>query len=60
MRDERGPIPVKKALGWILLVLIIFYIGTNPAEAADIAQSLGDGVTEVFTNIGVFFRNLAS
>lgn len=51
---------MKKALGWIVLALIIFYIGTNPAEAADIAQGIGDGVAEIFTNIGVFFRNIAT
>jgi hypothetical protein len=50
---------MKKALGWILLILLIFYIGTNPGPAADIARSLGDGIAEVFRNIGVFLRNLA-
>nr|WP_296071134.1 hypothetical protein [uncultured Actinoplanes sp.] len=50
---------MKKALGWILLILLIFYIGTNPGPAADIARGLGDGIAEVFRNIGVFLRNLA-
>lgn len=51
---------MKKALGWIVLALVIFYIGTNPGPAADIAQSLGDGIAEIFRNIGVFFSELAS
>lgn len=50
---------MKKAIGWILLILLIFYIGTNPGPAADIARSLGDGIAEAFRNIGVFFSNLA-
>ncbi len=50
---------MKKALGWIALALLIFYIGTNPGPAADIAVSLGDGVAEVFRNIGVFFTEMA-
>ena len=51
---------MKKAVGWIVLVLVIFYIGTNPGPAADIARGLGDGIAEVFRNIGTFFQNLAN
>jgi len=51
---------MKKAVGWIVLILVIFYIGTQPGPAADIAQGIGDGIAEVFRNIGVFFSNLAS
>ncbi|BCJ48739.1 hypothetical protein Asp14428_02140 [Actinoplanes sp. NBRC 14428] len=50
---------MKKAVGWIVLVLVIYYIGTSPGPAADIAQGIGDGVAEIFRNIGVFFSNLA-
>jgi hypothetical protein len=51
---------MKKVLGWVVLALVIFYIGTNPGPAADLAQSIGDGIAEVFRNIGVFFSELAS
>ena len=51
---------MKKVLGWVVLILLIFYVGTNPGPAADIAQGIGSGVAEVFRNIGVFFSNLAS
>ncbi|MEU8818512.1 hypothetical protein [Actinoplanes sp. NPDC048796] len=51
---------MKKALGWIVLILVIFYIGTNPGPAADIAQGIGDGIAEVFRNVGVFVRELAT
>ncbi|GAA0565758.1 hypothetical protein GCM10010172_56720 [Paractinoplanes ferrugineus] len=51
---------MKKALGWILLVLIIFYIGTNPGPAAEAARSLGDGVAGAFRGIGTFFQNLTT
>jgi len=50
---------MKKAIGWIVLALVIFYVGTNPGPAADIAQSVGSGIANVFRNIGVFFSNLA-
>jgi hypothetical protein len=51
---------VKKVIGWIVLILVIFYIGTNPGPAADIAQGIGSGIAEVFRNIGIFFSNLAN
>ena len=51
---------MKKVLGWVVLILLIFYVGTNPGPAADIAQSIGSGIAEVFRNIGVFFSELAS
>jgi hypothetical protein len=51
---------MKKAIGWIVLIVVIFYIGTNPGPAAAIAQDLGSGVANIFRNIGVFFANLAS
>jgi len=51
---------VKKAIGWIALILLIYYIGTQPGPAADIAQGIGSGIANVFRNVGVFFSNLAS
>jgi hypothetical protein len=51
---------MKKVLGWAVVILLIFYIGTNPGPAADIAEGVGDGIAEVFRNIGIFFSELAS
>ncbi|MFI5934423.1 hypothetical protein [Actinoplanes sp. NPDC051494] len=51
---------MKKVLGWVLLALVVFYIGTNPGPAADIARGIGDGVVDMFRNIGVFFSELAN
>lgn len=51
---------MKKVVGWIVLALVLFYIGTNPGPAADLARSLGDGVAEVFRNIGTFFSELTN
>ncbi|WP_306204430.1 hypothetical protein [Actinoplanes sp. RD1] len=50
---------MKKVVGWIVLGLVVFYIGTNPGPAADIARGIGDGVAEMFGNIGTFFSELA-
>ena len=51
---------MKKVLGWVVLILLIFYVGTNPGPAADIAQGIGSGIANMFRNIGVFFSDLAS
>jgi hypothetical protein len=51
---------MKKIVGWIVVVLIIIYITTSPGPAADITRSVGHGIADVFRNIGVFLRNLAS
>jgi hypothetical protein len=51
---------MRKIVGWIVLILVIFYIGTNPGPAADIARGIGHGIGQAFDNIGVFLRNLAT
>ncbi|GAA2700091.1 MULTISPECIES: hypothetical protein [Actinoplanes] len=51
---------MKKVLSWVLLFLLVFWIGTNPGPAADVARGIGDGVSEIFTNIGTFFVDLAN
>ena len=51
---------MKKVIGWIVLILVIFYIGTNPGPAADISKGIGSGIAEVFRNIGIFFSHLAN
>ena len=51
---------MKKIIGWVLLVLLIFYIGTNPRPAADITKGIASGFADAFRNVGVFFSDLVS
>ncbi|GAA1609542.1 hypothetical protein [Actinoplanes couchii] len=51
---------MKKILGWILLFLLVFWIGTNPGPAAETARGIGAGVAAIFGNIGTFFTELFS
>jgi hypothetical protein len=51
---------MKKIIGWIVLILVIFYVGTNPGPAADIARGIGSGIANTFRGIGEFFSNLAT
>jgi len=51
---------MKKAIGWIVLILVIFYIGTQPGPAANLAANIGSGIANIFRNVGVFFSNIAN
>ncbi|RZU48299.1 hypothetical protein EV385_0012 [Krasilnikovia cinnamomea] len=51
---------MKKLIGWILAILLVFYIGTHPGPAADIAQGIGNTAADLAQGIGVFVSDLAS
>ncbi len=51
---------MRRVVGWILLALVIFYIGTNPGPAAEIARHIGSGLGTAARNIGVFLKQLAT
>jgi hypothetical protein len=59
-RSWKGAGRVKKLLGWMLLALVVFYIGTSPGPAAEVARSIGDVLGEMFRNVGTFLRELAT
>jgi hypothetical protein len=50
---------MKQVLGWGTLLLVIFYIGTNPDPASELASNIGSGIAELFTNIGDFLVELS-
>ncbi len=45
---------MKKVLGWAVVIMLIFYVGTNPGPAAELAGNVGGGLATVFTNVGDF------
>jgi hypothetical protein len=49
---------MKKVIGWVLLGVLVFYIGTNPGPAADTFRGIGDGFVNIFGNIATFFTQL--
>ena len=51
---------MKKVIGWVVLALLVFYIGTNPGQAADLTETIASRIAGIFRNIGVFFSNLAN
>jgi hypothetical protein len=51
---------MKKALGWILLAFLIFYISTKPAPAAATTKDIGRGLAHIAGNFGEFLTRLAT
>lgn len=49
----------KKALLTIVVIFVIFYLVSQPREAADGARTLLGGVQWVFSGIVTFFQSLA-
>jgi hypothetical protein len=38
----------------------VFWIGSNPGPAADVTRSIGEGIADIFSNIGTFFVELGN
>jgi hypothetical protein len=49
---------LNKVIGWLLLIFVVFFIVTQPSQAADIAHSLWNGIVNIFHGIGDFVSNL--
>lgn len=49
----------KKILKWGIIGLLVFYVVTQPANAAGIVQSLGSGLENVANGFGQFITNLS-
>ena len=46
---------VKKALTWLFVAFLIFFIAYRPEAAAQVFKSLGNGLVDIATGIGEFF-----
>jgi hypothetical protein len=49
----------KKILKWAVIGLLVFYVVTQPQNAAGIVQSLGNGLENAATGFGQFITNLS-
>jgi hypothetical protein len=50
---------MKKVVTWVLVAFLVFYIVTQPSQAANIFRQLGSGVAGVATGFGDFISNLS-
>ena len=51
---------VRKLLGLLALILVVFFIITQPASAATTVQNIGNTLAEAGNAIITFFTNLAA
>ncbi|HEY0359844.1 MAG TPA: hypothetical protein VGD11_14785 [Mycobacteriales bacterium] len=50
---------MKKIVTWVLVGFLVFYIVTQPTQAANIFRQLGSGVAGIATGFGNFVSNLS-
>lgn len=49
---------VKKIFMWLVVAFIIFFIGFQPKEAAEVAKTVGGFLLSVLQGFGDFFSRL--
>lgn len=49
---------MQKALGWICVAFLVFYVVTQPGDAANLLRSLGDGLRDIATGFGTFVTDV--
>lgn len=48
----------KKVVGWLVVIFVVFFIVTQPSQAANIAHDLWNGIINIFHGIGDFISSL--
>lgn len=49
---------IRRIIGWLVLLFIIFFILTQPATAASLLRSVGNGVADAVSALAAFFQSL--
>jgi hypothetical protein len=49
---------MKKVIQWGLIAALVFYIVTQPANAAGVVRSIGGGLQSAAEGFGTFISNL--
>jgi hypothetical protein len=50
---------MKKFIKWGLIALLVFFVVTQPSDAAGVVRSLGNGLTNIASGFSAFVTNLA-
>ncbi|SHN44972.1 hypothetical protein [Cryptosporangium aurantiacum] len=50
---------MKKFLKWGAVALLVFFVVTQPADAAGVVRSLGNGLVNIASGMSAFVTNLA-
>jgi hypothetical protein len=51
---------MKKALTWVGVAFLIFFVAYRPANAASVFKTIGAGIQDIAMGFGDFFANLVS
>jgi len=58
LERRRPKVTIKKIVAWIVLLFIIFFILTQPATAASLLRSVGNGIADAVSALASFFQSL--
>jgi len=58
LEGSRPKVTIKKIVAWIVLLFIIFFILTQPATAASLLRSVGNGIADAVSALASFFQSL--
>ena len=50
---------LKKVLKWGAIALLVFFVVTQPGDAAGVVRSLGNGMVNIASGVSAFVTNLA-
>jgi hypothetical protein len=50
---------MKKFLKWAAIALLVFFVVTQPGDAASVVRSMGNGLTSIASGFSAFVTNLA-
>ncbi len=50
---------VKKILGWLAIAFAVFYLLSQPVEAANAVKAVGNGLVQAAEQLARFFSSLA-
>lgn len=50
---------VKKVLGWLAIAFAVFYLLSQPVEAANAIKAVGNGMVQGAEQLAKFFSSLA-
>ncbi|WP_170323914.1 hypothetical protein [Cryptosporangium phraense] len=50
---------MKKFLKWGAIALLVFFVVTQPGDAAGVVRSLGNGMVNIASGFSAFVTNLA-
>jgi hypothetical protein len=50
--------PVRKIVGWVIVIFLAYYLVTQPTGAANAMHSLFNGLRSIGSSLATFFNHL--